>query len=88
MNKFKERLAHLIQSSGKTQNQISSEMNVIKQKLSQWKNGYIEPNIDDLIRIASYFQTSIDYLVGYESEDGNRTTNEEIEYWKIKRSIK
>lgn len=78
-NKFTNKLNYLIKTSGITQTKISDDLGIKKQKLSQWKSGYIEPNIDDLIKLAKYFNVTIDYLVGYENEDGTRTS-EKIEY--------
>lgn len=80
-NKFTERFAELIRESGKSQTVISEELGVRKQKLSNWKTGYIEPNIDDLILIATYFHVTIDYLVGLDSDlDSNKKSSEELEY--------
>ncbi len=70
MNFFKLRLVELIKQSGKMQTEIAKELNIEKQKITHWKSGYIEPNIDDLIKLARYFNVSIDYLVGNENEDG------------------
>lgn len=64
MNKFVLRLNELIVESGKTQNQISSDLRISKQKLSKWKTGYNEPNIDEIIMIANYFGITTDYLLG------------------------
>ena len=47
-NKFAGRLSELISESGKTQNFISAELHIPKQKLSNWKTAYTEPNLDDL----------------------------------------
>ena len=65
---FTKNLQNLIESSGKTQNQISKELNIARQQLSNWKTGYIEPNLDNLITIAQYFNVSIDYLLGRETD--------------------
>lgn len=72
MNCFKSRLAELLKQSGKKQTEICCEMNIEKQKMTHWKSGYIEPNIDDLIMLARYFNVSIDYLVGLENDDGTK----------------
>ena len=69
-NLFYARLTELIQESGKTQNKISAELQIPKQKLSNWKTGYTEPNLDDLIALALYFDVSTDYLLGLEDEVG------------------
>ncbi|MDR2201151.1 MAG: helix-turn-helix domain-containing protein, partial [Clostridiales bacterium] len=59
----------------KNQTAVAKEIGITKQMLTNWKSGYSEPNIDDLILLASYFNTSIDYLVGYENEDGTKSYN-------------
>ena len=66
------KLSELIQESGKTQNKISAELQIPKQKLSNWKTGYTEPNLDDLIALALYFEVSTDYLLGLEDETGTK----------------
>lgn len=63
-NQFTKQLQNLIQASGKTQNTICKDMVISRQQLSKWKTGYIEPNIDNLIMLANYFDVSIDELVG------------------------
>ena len=73
MNQFKTRFKELVIASGKQLLQISQETGVSKQKLSHWHTGYCEPSIDDLILLAHYFSESVDYLVGYEQEDGTKT---------------
>ncbi len=64
MNLFTKRLNELISESGKTQNLISKELNIPKQKLSRWKIGYNEPDIDEIILLSRYFGVSCDYLLG------------------------
>ncbi len=72
MNTFSRRLTELSDSSGKSQNEISKELGTYKQKFSRWKTGYTEPNLDELILIASYFDVSTDYLLGLEDETGTK----------------
>ena len=72
MNTFTEILKELLEKGDKSQTKICEEMKIKKQKLSHWKTGYVEPNIDDLISLAKYFDVSIDYLVGYTDIDGKR----------------
>jgi transcriptional regulator with XRE-family HTH domain len=75
MNTFIPRLKELIINSKKQQKEICQEMHITKQKLTNWKTGYTEPNLDDLILIATYFNVSIDFLLGLEDETGAKTTN-------------
>lgn len=73
MKIFTDTLKNLISQSEKLQIDICKEMNISKQKLTNWKSGYTEPNLNDLINLANYFQCSIDYLLGIEDDFGVRT---------------
>ena len=69
-NHFSEKLKDLIEESGKMQKEICKDLNISKQKLSKWKTGYCEPNLDDLIMLALYFDVTVDFLLGLEDETG------------------
>lgn len=47
MNLFLPRLRELLAESGKMQKDICDELGISKQKLSNWKTGYSEPNFTD-----------------------------------------
>lgn len=66
MNLFVSRLNELIKNSGKQQNEICKDLKIYKQKFSRWKLGNTEPNFDELILLAKYFNVSTDYLLGLE----------------------
>ncbi len=53
------RLAHSL-----SQVELGALLSVTKQTISNWENGYIQPSVDMLVRIADYFQTTTDYLLG------------------------
>lgn len=79
---FANVLQSLIETSGKTQNLISKELNIPRQQLSNWKTGYIEPNIDNLILLANYFNITVDELIGrseqaIELKEHNFTTQQQ-----------
>lgn len=63
MSQFQSRLKELKERSGKTQARIASDLGVTPQAFSYYINGR-EPDFDLLIRIASYFNVSTDYLLG------------------------
>lgn len=71
MSAFAKNLTTLINVSGKSQVDICKDIGISKQKLSNLKAEYSEPNIDDLIVLANYFGISTDYLLGIENEEGN-----------------
>lgn len=63
-NLLAERLTELIKESGKSQNEIAFDLKITKQKLSNWKLGYYEPELDIVLMLAEYFGVSTDYLLG------------------------
>ena len=70
MSMFLSRLRELLSESGKMQKDICSDLHITKQRLSNWKTGYSEPNFDDLLMLAQYFDVSTDYLLGLSDELG------------------
>lgn len=50
----------------KTQKEIAKELSISPQTLSNYIQGKTDPNIPTLIKIADYFHTTIDSLVGHE----------------------
>ena len=64
MSLFVVRFKELLEQSGKMQKDICKDLGISKQKLSKWKTGYTEPNPDDIILLATYFDVTADYLIG------------------------
>lgn len=58
------RIKELRQSLGMNQVQFGKSLSVTKQSVSNWENGYIQPSIDMLVRIAKQYAVSTDYLLG------------------------
>ena len=48
-----------------TQNDLSKKLNISRVNLSRYENGEVEPNFETLIKIANYFDVSVDYLIGH-----------------------
>lgn len=48
-----------------TQKQLADAVGVSQQSINKYENHNIEPDIETLIHIADYFNTSIDYLIGF-----------------------
>lgn len=61
---FCSRLRDLRISRGLNQVEFGESLNVTKQSVSNWENGNIQPSIDMLIRIATIYSVSTDYLLG------------------------
>ena len=45
---------------------LAKALGVTKQSVSNWENNNIQPSIDMLIRISSFFSVSTDYILGLE----------------------
>lgn len=55
-----------------SQQQLADVIGVTQQSINKYENHNVEPDIDTLMRLADYFHTTVDYLVG-------RTPPEETE---------
>lgn len=69
MSVFITRFGDLLQEYGRQQKEICEDLGISQQKLSKWKTGYTEPNFDDLVMLAQYFDVSTDYLLGATDDD-------------------
>ena len=60
-----ENLKRLRIETGVSQKSLAEAIGVSQQSINKYENHKIEPDIETLIRIADYFKTSVDYLVGH-----------------------
>lgn len=58
-------LKKLREEAGVSQQLLATTIGVSQQSINKYENHNIEPDIETLIRIADYFETSVDYLVGH-----------------------
>lgn len=65
MNKFSERIRELRLEKRLSRKQLAEALFVSERLISYWENGKRECDFEMLIKIASYFKVSIDYLLGY-----------------------
>ena len=63
---FKERLKELRTEKGVSQQELGKILNATKMAISHWESGHSEPSISQLIILSSFFDVSIDFLVGKE----------------------
>ena len=63
---FCRRLKELRIERGVGQIELSKALSVSKGIISLWENGLREPKLSNLIALAVFFGTSIDYLAGLE----------------------
>ncbi|MDF8369896.1 helix-turn-helix transcriptional regulator [Weissella paramesenteroides] len=60
------RLKELRKAKGLSQQQLADEFETNRQNISLYEKGDREPNIATLIKLANYFDVSVDYLIGHE----------------------
>lgn len=58
-------LKQLRQEFGISQQRLADAVNVSQPSINKYENHNIEPDIDVLIRLADYFNTSVDYIIGH-----------------------
>lgn len=70
-------IARLRKENSLTQEELARFLGVTKASVSKWECGQSCPDIELLARIASYFDISIDALVGYEPQLSKREIREQ-----------
>ena len=73
---FATRLRSLIEENNLTQAAVAQEMNTTRQTIGNWMLGKSQPDFDTLIKLADYFNTTTDFLLGHSP---NRTTDIDIQ---------
>ena len=57
------RLKELRKKKGISQLRLATDLNTTQNTISRYETGEREPGIDELIKIADYFNVSVDYLL-------------------------
>ena len=76
MKMFDTRLRTLRQEKKITQAELAKEMNVAKTTIAAYEQGKNEPNLSMLLKIADFFNVSVDYLLG--NSDGRIISDQEL----------
>ncbi|WP_078392851.1 helix-turn-helix domain-containing protein [Shouchella patagoniensis] len=71
MNSFRVRLKQLREEHNFTQQDLAEHLLISIRQYRRYEKGDYEPNIETLIKLANYFNVSLDYLLG-RSEDKSR----------------
>ena len=66
-----EKIICLMEQNKISANKLTTELHLPNSAITEWKKGKAKPSVDALIKIANYFNVSIDYLLG-------RTDNQNI----------
>ncbi len=58
------RLKEIRRAKGISQLKLAMDLNMNQNTVSRYETGEREPGINELIKIADYFNVSVDYLIG------------------------
>ena len=61
-----------------SQQQLADVIGVSQQSINKYENHKIEPDIETLKTMANFFNTSIDYLVGYKENEAEFNNTQEL----------
>ena len=59
------RLKELRRQTGISQKQLADVIQISQQSVNKYENHDVQPDFDTLMRLASYFNVSVDYLIGF-----------------------
>ena len=48
---------------GYSQNDVAEELHISRQSISKWENDISYPELDNLVKLSTYYQVSIDHLL-------------------------
>lgn len=65
------RIKELREEKQISQKVLAEAVNTSQRNIGRWENGENEPSYVQLIKLADFFNCSIDYLVGREDDFGN-----------------
>ena len=71
MPSFPDRLKELRKIKGVTQKQVAESIGISERNYQNLEHGKYNPNHDNIIKLADYFEVSADYLLG-RSDNPNR----------------
>ncbi|MBE7081319.1 MAG: helix-turn-helix transcriptional regulator [Clostridiales bacterium] len=62
-NSFAENLKKLRLENGFSQKNLAEKLEISVKTLSHWETGYSEPSIDFILKLATFFEVTTDYLL-------------------------
>jgi transcriptional regulator with XRE-family HTH domain len=74
MSDLLERINELQKRTQLTQKQVAKEAGISLASFTEWNKGKAKPSLDAVVKLAAYFNVSLDYLVlGKEATDESET---------------
>ena len=75
---FSTRVKEFREKAGLSMEQLANELEITKSRVNMWENNGTVPRMDVLMKLAKYFNTTTDYLVGYDRNSGMMTGNPKL----------
>lgn len=76
---FFTRYENLCKNEKKTTTGVAAELGIAKSTVAYWRaNNNVIPKQDVLLKIAEYFNVSVDYLLGNETKEAPAADSDEI----------
>lgn len=70
---FAQRISEAIKQSNYTQKEIAKKLNIAEGNITNWKKGENLPSVDILYKLCILLDESADYLLGLETDTGEKT---------------
>lgn len=65
-------LAKIRKEFAKTQKDMAEILNISKPTYNHYESGRYEPSLETMVKLADYFNCSVDYLLGHQINDPTR----------------
>jgi len=82
MDKFCNNLKYLRKSRSITQQELADVLGISRQGYAKYENDLGEPDISTLIKLADYFDVTVDSLIGRTSNDDILNTVKLSDFYK------
>ena len=71
-----------------SQQQLADAIGINQQSINGYENRSTEPDIEMLMKLADFFRTSVDYLIGYEAVRDSRLSSVSAEEMRLLESLR
>lgn len=68
---MKLRLKEIRQLKGLKASEVAEQLSITRNSLSEWENGSRIPPCERIIQLADFYQVSVDYLLGRDTDEGS-----------------
>ena len=67
-NQTQNRIKELRKQARLSQQTLADQIGVFRNTISNWETGYSQISLENAKKVAEYFEVTIDYLLGSESD--------------------